>query len=146
MQDKQFTEPEEEPIDINADEEPLEIEADEEPVAVKSDSDVDEEPISLVETLEEDTSGASKRKLGGEGITHADKKLDFKRPVNVTKQGATRCRLFHSKVALSSLQFMENQINEWVDGDEIDIKHVGHVIGIMEGKIPEPNFIVMVWY
>jgi len=64
----------------------------------------------------------------------------------VTGQGATRCRIFHSKIAAAPLENMEQAINEWLDSEKIEVKNVGHVIGTMEGKRPEPNVIVMVWY
>ena len=41
---------------------------------------------------------------------------------------------------------MQESINEWIDGDKIEVKEVGHLIGVMEGKTPEPNMIIMVWY
>ena len=41
---------------------------------------------------------------------------------------------------------MQRQINEWLDSDEIEVKQVGHLIGTMEGKRPEPNLRVMIWY
>jgi hypothetical protein len=75
-----------------------------------------------------------------------DKRTQFKRkPVN-TGQGAVRCRVFHCKIAESSIQHMENQINTWVDDEDVDIKHIGHMIGAMEGKHTEPNIILVVWY
>lgn len=70
----------------------------------------------------------------------------FKRPLNVTGTGATRCRIFNAKIALAALQNMEGTINDWLDNEKIEVKDVGHLIGIMEGKRPEPNLLVMVWY
>ncbi len=101
------------------------------------------EPLTLVEGDEE--PGVSKVKalrtaaMGG-------KKIEFKRPLNTDGSGATRFKLFHSKIALSSLEHMEDMINEWLESDKIEVKDVGHVIGIMEGKRPEPNVLVMIWY
>ncbi len=76
----------------------------------------------------------------------AARKAQFKRPLNFNGQGATRCRLFHCKVAESSMEYMENQINDWLDSEQVEVKQVGHVVGMMEGKHSEPNVIVMVWY
>lgn len=105
----------------------------------------EEEPISLVE--EGDSPAASTRRSYAEKASlKPDAAGAFKRPLNVTGQGATRCRIFRSKIAQGSLDYMEHQVNEWIDGEEIDVKHVGHVIGTMEGKRPEPNVIVIVWY
>ena len=73
-------------------------------------------------------------------------KSAFKRDLNVTGHGATRCRLFRTRIAAAALDFMEHQINQWLDAENIEVKQVGHVIGVMEGKTPEPNLIVMVWF
>jgi len=103
---------------------------------------VEDEPISLVEETE--TIGASVRAIGS--VLSAEKKAQFKRPLNLTGQGATRCRVFHSKIAMAPLENLEQTINEWLDSEKIEIKHVGHIIGTMEGKRPEPNLLVIVWY
>jgi hypothetical protein len=103
----------------------------------------DEEPISLVEEVGT-AGGTAVRALGAAAA--AGKKAEFKRPLNVTGQGATRCRIFHSKIAIASLENMEHTINEWLDSGKIEVKQVGHIIGTMEGKRPEPNLVVLVWY
>jgi hypothetical protein len=101
------------------------------------------ESISLSD--EGQPTGTAVRAIGGGGML-GDKKATFKRSLNVDGQGATRCRMFRSRIAAASLEHMEKQINDWLDGDKIEIKHVGHVIGVVEGKTPEPNLLVMVWY
>jgi hypothetical protein len=123
---------------------------------------VEDEPISLVEPTEsvEIDAGSSDSTMGirpmGSGesavrraITSTldyDKRTQFKRKAVNTGKGAIRCRVFHSKVAESSIAHMENQINTWLDDEEIDVKHVGHMVGAMEGKHTEPNIIVFIWY
>ncbi len=96
------------------------------------DSDIEEQPVLRV--------------IGDAAQSTAKKRFDFKRSMNHTGQGATRCRVFHSKISASSLDYMESQINEWLDGEDIEVKNVGHVIGTLEAKTPEPNVIVIVWY
>ncbi len=108
----------------------------------------DDTPIALVDMDEDEhheeahdmkkVSGAAAR-----GLTH---KIQFKREVNVTGHGATRFRLFYSKIADGPLLHMENMINEWIDDEGIEVKHVGQVIGTLEGKRAEPNLIITVWY
>jgi hypothetical protein len=71
---------------------------------------------------------------------------ELKRPLNLNGQGATRCKIYHSKIAAPSLEFLEQQINQWVDGEKVEIKHVSQVIGVMEGKALVPNLIVTIWY
>ncbi len=106
--------------------------------------DSDEAPIKLVEDGEGTVAGEI-RGFGSasKGSRHKD---SFKRPMNLTGKGATRCRIFHCKIADGALEYMENQINDWIDDSEIDVKEVGHMVGTMEGKRAEPNVIVIVWY
>ena len=103
----------------------------------------DEEPISLVRSSEEKPSSA---RAFGADAAKAGKEKVFKRPLNITGRGATRVRLFHSKIAVTSLEHLERQINDWLDSEEIEVKHVGHTIGTMTGKAPEPNLLVTIWY
>ena len=132
MAEDNLLDPEDEPIRLD-DDEPIRL-------------DDDDEPISLVESEESpDFSAGGVKTFGVTGGAGTEKR-EYKRPLNTDGSGATRCRMFHSKIAVASLEFMENQINEWLDSDRIEIKHVGHVIGTMEGKRPEPNLLVMVWY
>lgn len=111
----------------------------------------EEEPISLVpddEGISLEDSGEthhSVKAFGARGLG-VEKKSNFKRALNMSGTGATRCRMFHSRIAQAPLEYMEKQINDWLDGELIEVKHVGHVIGTLEGKTPEPNVIVMVWY
>jgi hypothetical protein len=116
--------------------------AEDEPISLEP-----EEPISLDSDGNEQASASHQtlRTFGTAGA-RASQAAQFKRPLNVTGAGATRCRIFNSKIALPSIEAMQTKINQWLDSDTIDIKHVGQVIGTMEGKIPEPNLIVLVWY
>jgi hypothetical protein len=115
----------------------------------------DEEPISLVGEPEAPDGQAPAGAMGvkpkgmrtfGTGAVKLDQKLEHKRQVNLTGAGATRCRVFWSKIAVASLQHMEHQINEWLDASSFEVKQISQTIGVMEGKTPEPNLIVTVWY
>ena len=119
------------------DEEPLALEADPEPLAI----DPVESPIGLVGAGEEPHV---MRQFGRHALEV--KKTEFRRTLNVTGKGATRCRLFHSRIAVAPLEHLEQQVNEWLDSEDIEIKHVGQSVGIMEGKTAKPNLVVMVWY
>lgn len=109
----------------------------------------DDEPIALVDITEGETqteAAGFKRKIAGaaaRGLTH---KAEFKREMNLTGKGATRVRLFYSKIADGPLLHMETMINDWIDEEGIEVKHVGQVIGTLEGKRAEPNLIIMIWY
>jgi len=113
---------------------------DEEPISLEG---AEDEPISLVEPSEK-AGGASQLRAIGAAITAH--RAEFKRPLNLNGTGATRCRMFRTKLAIASLETLETQINEWLDADEIEVKHVSQVIGTVQGKTPELNLIVTVWY
>ncbi|MBI4719576.1 MAG: hypothetical protein HY763_17410 [Planctomycetes bacterium] len=71
----------------------------------------------------------------------------FHRPLSPAQAGATRCRTFHAKLSAAAIDFMNNQINDWLDNNEkIVIKFATSTIGPFEGKHTEPNIIVTVFY
>jgi hypothetical protein len=81
------------------------------------------------------------------GITGAWDDSKFRRALQPQSSGATRCRTFHCKLSEGALEFMINQINEWLDGnDKIVIKFASTTIGPFEGKHTEPNLIITAFY
>jgi hypothetical protein len=109
-----------------------------------------EEPIDLVEIESESGAQPTQIKAFGRGARASAGELRhdeaLKRPLNVSGQGATRTRTFHSKLNDAALAILDQSINEWVDSSEIEIKCVSSCIGIFEGKKPEPHLIVTVCY
>ena len=114
--------------------------------------DAEFEPIELDtgdEELKVDLSqsrihSASSATLGRAGAWD-DKK--FKRPLDTRAISATRCRTFHAKLSEAALEFMNNQINEWIDSNEsINVKFATSTIGTFEGKHAEPNVILTLFY
>ncbi len=112
----------------------------------------DDIPIELEPDEEsQQESGMSKIKaFGGTGIQANRGMLDtsnLQRGMNKTGGGATRCRTFHAKLNDSSMAYMNNQINEWIDSDpEIEIKYATSSVGVVEGKHAEPHLILTVFY
>jgi len=102
------------------------------------------EAISLVEGSDE--AGPSQVKAFGARKILGPTKEAFSRAPNLTGAGAVRCRIFFSRIAVAPLTYMEQQINEWLDSNQIEVKAVAQVVGVMEGKSPEPNVIITVWY
>lgn len=77
---------------------------------------------------------------------HADDRK-YKRHPNRSGKGAIRCRIFHAKLNDGALKFMEDQINEWMDSNpDIEIKHTGTQVGVVEGKSAEPHLILTLFY
>ena len=97
-----------------------------------------------IDDLESNSAPVIKR-VGGTN-KRLDHKVEFKRPLNNTGSGATRCRIFTAKLSADPILVMENNINDWIDNDEIEVKFISQTVGTMEGKRKEDNLIVTVWY
>ena len=101
--------------------------------------------ISLVDGADDAPAQSQVKAIGVRKIIGPTKET-FARTPNLTGEGAVRCRIFYSRIASAPLAYMEQQINEWLDSNKIEVKFVAQVVGIMEGKNPEPNVIITVWY
>ena len=112
----------------------------------------DEGSLSLVDddaplSIEDGPMASGKSsKIRAFGAAAAMAKKELTRPMNLSGTGATRCRLFHSKITIGAVDHMVSQINEWLDASDIEVKHVTDVVGTMEGKKAEPNLILTIWY
>src|SRR5690606_12808874 len=104
------------------------------------------EPISLVEPAAGEPSPASK--IRAFGIANTGRTAQsWKRQTKAPGTGAIRVRTFHGKLSEQGMDFMDNQINEWLDAHpDIEIKFVTSAIGQFEGKIREPALVLNVWY
>lgn len=81
------------------------------------------------------------------GVGKAWDDSGFKRPLDTRAISATRCRSFHSKLTANALQFMNKQINDWLDENEqITVKFATSTMGVFEGKHAEPNLILTIFY
>ena len=138
-----------------------EPQAEQEPDLDDDDDSLDDEPASdeMVTTVAEDEadakeirmSGFSKQiitPLGGTGLTGpGTTEHRYVRHLNHDGRGAIRCRVFHAKLNDGALQYMEGQINEWIDQNpEVEIKHVNTNVGVVEGKSQEPHLIITLFY
>jgi hypothetical protein len=82
------------------------------------------------------------QKLAG-GARHED---NWNRSPNVTGTGAIHVKSFHAKLTGESLEFLDRQINEWLDAHpQYEVKFVSTTVGDWTGKLKEPNLIVQVW-
>ena len=111
----------------------------------------EEESIDLVDVEAEESGRTSTQiKTFGRGARAAASELRhdevLKRSLNVTGQGATRTRTFHSKLNDAALALMDQAIDEWIDSGGIEVKCVSSCIGIFEGKKSEPHLILSMWY
>lgn len=87
--------------------------------------------------------GSSKIRTFGKRVPHDE---NWNRAPNITGNGATHCRTFHSKMTDESLRYMDQVINEWLDAHpEYEVKFVTSTIGMFTGKTKEPALICQVW-
>lgn len=104
--------------------------------------------------------GAAAATAGGEGGQPAASKIrafeqrlgggqhaeSWKRPTNLTGTGATHVKSFHCKLSSDAIEFLDRQINEWLDAHpDYEVKQVTSSVGEWQGKIKEPALIVQVW-
>lgn len=70
----------------------------------------------------------------------------WSRTPNANGTGAIHVKSFHCKLTGDSLEFIDQQINEWLDAHpQYEVKTVTTSIGTWTGKLKEPNLIVNVW-
>jgi hypothetical protein len=83
---------------------------------------------------------------GSSPLVKAAEKLN--RPLNKTGEGATRVRTFHAKMNDGAMAFLDQQINEWLDGHtDYEVKFTTTTVGVLEGKRGvEHHLIINVWY
>jgi hypothetical protein len=106
----------------------------------------DEEPLPLEEGAPAAGGSGKIHAFGSAAVGRAAAAGKFQRLPTLTGAGAIRCRIFNSKITVGAMDHMVQQINEWLDHNEIEVKHVNEVNGTLEGKTSEPNIIVTIWY
>lgn len=106
---------------------------------------VESEPINLIADSEAAAAeGKIKAFAGAAGSVRRDA---FARKPTINGTGACRIRSFHGRLSAQGLEYMDNQINEWLDHNpEVEVKFVTSVVGVFEGKMREPAVILNLWY
>lgn len=70
----------------------------------------------------------------------------WKRSPNANGTGAIHVKSFHCKLVGESLEFLDQQINEWLDAHpQYEVKFVNATVGEWTGKLKEPNLVIQVW-
>ena len=55
-------------------------------------------------------------------------------------------KTFHGKLTDDALAYMDQCINEWLDGHpQYEVKFVTSTVGIVTSKLQEPHLICQVW-
>ena len=83
------------------------------------------------------------QRLGG---GQAQGEAGWKRKARACGTGAVHVKSFHCKLTGDSLEFLDQQINDWLDAHPgCDVKNVTTTVGEWSGKLREPALIVNVW-
>ena len=106
--------------------------------------DTEDSSIGLISDAEASTSEHKIRAIVGSDSVRRQK---FSRPTVANGTGACRVRSFRGRLSDQGLEYMDNQINEWLDEHpEIEIKFATSTVGVFEGKMREPAMILTMWY
>lgn len=102
------------------------------------------EPINLISDHEASPESKIKALAGAAGSVRRE---TYARKPSINGTGACRIRSFHGRLSAQGLEYMDNQINEWLDHNpEVEVKFVTSVVGVFEGKMREPAVILNLWY
>jgi hypothetical protein len=89
---------------------------------------------------------AAKIRMFDQKLGSGHHKEKWQRQPNLTGTGAIHVKSFHCKLTGDSLDFLDQQINEWLDAHpDYEVKMVTTSVGDWTGKLKEPNLIVNVW-
>lgn len=106
----------------------------------------DEEPLGLIEDAERPGTEGKIRAFGSDAGGSVRKEHYTRKP-NVVGTGSCRIRSFHGRLSQQGLEYMDNQINNWLDANpDIEVKTVTSTVGVFEGKMREPALILNLWY
>ncbi|MGD1275846.1 MAG: hypothetical protein ABR964_01320 [Tepidisphaeraceae bacterium] len=91
---------------------------------------------------------AAPSKIRAFGISDAAKPTHtWKRTPHFGGTGAVRVRTFHGRLSDQGVEYLDNNINEWLDSHpDIEVKFVTSTIGIFEGKVKDLALVLNVWY
>lgn len=103
-------------------------------------------PLDLDLTDDAGAAGGDKsiRAIGsGSGILN---KTQWKRTPNKDGTGATHVKTFFCKLRADAIEFMDEQINQYLDQHpECEVKFVTTSVGAMLGKTTEPALFINLW-
>jgi hypothetical protein len=105
-------------------------------------ADLETEPLPVAENVGPSTA-APKITAFGKEQRHEEK---WSRTPNTTGHGAIHVRTFRAKLTDDALVYMDQCINEWLDAHpQYEVKFVNSTVGILTGKLKEPNLVCQVW-
>ena len=108
----------------------------------------DQLPVIEMEPVDDsDKQNTPSQITSFEAKSQLETTVHYQRPLGKTGQGATRLRTFHTRLSEKAMNYLDLQINEWIDQNpDIEVKFSNITVGIVEGKKAEEHLIVNVWY
>ena len=94
-----------------------------------------------------DQPTAGDRTGGSSLYGHSASEAMYKKPMYKSATAATRVRNFHAKLSEGAMLHLDQQVNSWLDTHpDVEIKFASTAVGTWEGKHPEPNLILTIFY
>ncbi len=107
---------------------------------------MDEQDDAIEVDLDSDQSDAAAHEIRTFGAKKSSTEKQWSRKTNLTGTGAIRVRTFHAKLRDDALEFLDDQINQWLDQHpEYEVKLVTTTVGELKGKSVEAALFVNVW-
>lgn len=116
----------------------------EQPIPFDDDQPIDIDADAPIELDEQAPASSSKIQMFGAKARHADQ---WKRSPNVTGTGAIHCKVFHCKLREDALEYLERQVNHWLDEHpEYEVKFVTTSVGQLKTKtMTEDALFMTLW-
>ncbi len=85
--------------------------------------------------------------FGNEAAAHASAANKYKRTPTLPGTGAIRVRSFLGKISGPGMEYMDNNINLWLDAHpDVEVKFVTTTIGPTDGKSNDTSIVMNLWY
>jgi hypothetical protein len=83
----------------------------------------------------------------GDSVSHPKGEEAWQRATTVTGTGATHVKCFHGKLQGESVEYLDEQINNWLEAHpDYEVKLVTTTVGEFAGKLgKELHLILHVW-
>ena len=105
------------------------------------------EQLGLAESTHVAGTPSKIKAFGGEKASSTGPAAKFNRTPHVTGYGACRVRSFLGKISGPGMEFMDNNINLWLDSHpEVEVKFVTTTIGPTDGKSNDTSIVMNLWY
>jgi len=105
------------------------------------------EQLGLAESTAAAGAPSKIKAFGNEAAAHAGSANKYKRTPHVTGYGACRVRSFLGKISGPGMEYMDNNINLWLDAHpDVEVKFVTTTIGPTDGKSNDTSIVMNLWY